>query len=645
MVRRNSVLVSTNMNGINETFETLETLETLETIQIREIVEIFPPNVFIKYKKETEVNELESLFSHVIETDVISYPSFVKPEDQVSLGKFLLLLSPVLVFGILLCVPLPAFASEKIKERVKSTSVSELESLNEIGKNNGFKVFYPSAIREKMALEAKRIKSGGNGGKTSIGRRLVEKVIKKAPLFKPKFQEKEILLEVMEPIIDKIVVINRSNVSNASKIISNKIENIYFLLFPAVIGINRIERIRDVRGGGLTAVFGWLGSAWGYRKSVEKVLNLVRGKKTKSSNSDTNSNSSNSSNWSDFFSSENSNTSNTPTPDTTIVSFIKQVGASSGSVLVIWYFLAVYNKSRRRGKKLPVPEFILPDLVPEVRHVPFKEKLYNFAMTLIDLSTPTPYAIILLALFIYFFKYAGKENNPIDNAFSFVNTLFQQLVKATETTQNYLAEELRRTNEEAKNAQKELKEEHRLQREKLTEELNVCQKDMGESLIFNQYSGQVNQQLRSHLDTCERLLSKEEEKSLITSRKISQFKAIIKNEDGSFNEQKFDTLASEVQDVIQNDLMSSQALQKVSQRWEDRMLNIDRSLPAFPVKKVVEYNSPVDKFIDGIFNIFGIQTRPSENSHSSQKNSRESRESRESRARYENGGDPISEGK
>ena len=85
MVRRNSVLVSTNMNGINETFE------TFETIQIREIVEIFPPNVFIKYKKETEVNELESLFSHVIETDVISYPSFVKPEDQVSLGKFLLL--------------------------------------------------------------------------------------------------------------------------------------------------------------------------------------------------------------------------------------------------------------------------------------------------------------------------------------------------------------------------------------------------------------------------------------------------------------------------------------------------------------------------------------------------------------------------
>jgi hypothetical protein len=82
-----------------------------------------------------------------------------------------------------------------------------------------------------------------------------------------------------------------------------------------------------------------------------------------------------------------------------------------------------------------VPEFILPDLVPEVRRVSTKEKLYNFAMKLIDLSTPTPYAIILLAIFIYFFVYAGKGNNPVDNAFSFVNTLFQQLVKATEATE------------------------------------------------------------------------------------------------------------------------------------------------------------------------------------------------------------------
>ena len=339
-------------------------------------------------------------------------------------------------------------------------------------------------------------------------------------------------------------------------------------------------------------------------------INIRNSNSSNSSNSDTNSNNSN---WSDFFPSDNSNsrTSNTPAPDKTIVSFIKQVGASSGSVLVIWYFLAVYNKSRRTGKKLPVPEFIFPDLVPEVRRVPFKERLYNFAMTLIDLSTPTPYAIILLALFIYFFKYAGKENNPVDNAFSFVNTLFQQLVKATETTQNFLTEELKRTNEEAKKAQEELKEEHRLQREKLTQELNVCQNDMGESLITNQYSVQVNNQLHVHLDTCERLLAMEEEKGLITSRKISQFKAIIKNEDGSFNEQKFDTLASEVQEVIHNDLMNSDNLQKINQRAEDRLFNIDRSLPQYP-KKIVQ-NNPFVEGLEGVLKIFGFGPKNSKN--------------------------------
>lgn len=409
MVRRNSVLVTTNVNGINKT---METFEKLETIQIGEIVEIFPPNVFIKYKKETEVNELESLFSHVIETDVISYPSFVKPEDQVSLRKFLLLLSPVLVFGILLCVPLPAFASEKIKERVKervkSFSVNDLENLNKIGETNGFKVIPPRTIRERIASEAQKLKS--TKGRKVFPRSLKDPVVKKVPLFllknfKPTFVKKEILLEVLEPHVENIIVTNCTN--HISKNISNKIENIYFLLFPAAIGINRIESIQGTRGGALPAVFGWLGNAWGYRNSVKKVLNVIRGKKTKPSNS-------NSSNWSDFFPSENSRTSNT-NPDTNFVSLIKQLGASSGSVLLLWYFLAVYNKSLRTGKKLPVPEFILSDLVVEVRRVPFKEKLYNFAMTLIDLSTPTSYAIILLAMFIYFLKYAGKENNPVDN--------------------------------------------------------------------------------------------------------------------------------------------------------------------------------------------------------------------------------------
>ena len=70
MVRRNSVLVTTNVNGINKT---METFEKFETIQIGEIVEIIPPNKYVFIKKETEVSELESLFSHVIETDLISY--------------------------------------------------------------------------------------------------------------------------------------------------------------------------------------------------------------------------------------------------------------------------------------------------------------------------------------------------------------------------------------------------------------------------------------------------------------------------------------------------------------------------------------------------------------------------------------------
>lgn len=341
---------------------------------------------------------------------------------------------------------------------------------------------------------------------------------------------------------------------------------------------------------------------------MEQVIDVVRGKKQPK----------NETNWTDFFPSETNNTNKSDKNN--FGSVISQMGMSGGSVLAIWYFLALYNKSRREGKKLPVPEFILPDLVPEVRRVTFKEKLYNFGMKLIDLSTPTPYAIILLATFIYFFVYAGKSTNPIDNAFSFVNTLFQQLVKATETTQDYLTQEIKRTSEEAKNAQKELKEEHRLQHEKLTkdhekitQELNICQNEIGESVIVNQYSGQVNHQLRKHLQTCEHRLAIEEEKNSITSHKINKFKTIIKNEDGSFNEQKFDILASEVQDLIHNDIMNSQVLQKVNYRSEDRLLNIDRSLPPFPIKKVDEYNSPGNQFIDGILNLFGIPNKQSEN--------------------------------
>lgn len=89
---------------------------------------------------------------------------------------------------------------------------------------------------------------------------------------------------------------------------------------------------------------------------------------------------------------------------------------------------------------------------------------------------------------------------------------------------------------------------------------------------------------------------------------------MIKNEDGSFNQQKFEQVASEIQDVIRNDFITSKSLQKIQQRSEDRLLNIDRSLPPFPIKKVVEYNTPVNQFIDGILNLFGIQTRPSEKS-------------------------------
>jgi len=571
---------------------------------------------------------------HFIESDLFSYPSNIRLEDQIGLKDFILLMTPILCIGILLFFPFPAFASEKIKKRVKSTSVSDL---NEIAKANGFKVLYPSYVREEMASEALKVKSLNKLRKTPIGRRLVEKVekvVKTSPLFhfKPNFQEKiekELFLTVGEPIIEKIVTINAINATNKNKILFNKFDNSYLFLFPPAIAILQSvdsefyqlpnhyqlsEKIRAIRVGALPAVLGWFGQAWGLKKNVEELLGIVRGKKQPK-------NEKNEPNWTEFFPSE-SNKSNTNKSEKNLSLFLTQATASGGTFFLVWYFLAIYNKSRREGKKLPVPEFILPDLVPEVRRVTFKEKLYNFAIKLIDLSTPTPYAIILLGTLIYFFVYAGKSNNPVDNAFSFVNTLFQQLVKSTEAAQEYLTEEIKRTNLEAKNAQNELKQEHKLQHEKLTkehekvkQELHICQNDIGESVMVNQYSGQVNNNLRSHLQTCERRLAIEEEKNSITSNKINKFKTIIKNEDGSFNEQKFDQLAAEVQDIIHNDIMNTQVLQKVHSRSEDRLLNIDRSLPPFPIKRVervVEYKTPANQFIDGILNIFGIQTQVSQ---------------------------------
>jgi hypothetical protein len=228
----------------------------------------------------------------------------------------------------------------------------------------------------------------------------------------------------------------------------------------------------------------------------------------------------------------------------------------------------------------------LPDLVPDVRRVTFKEKLSNLVIRLIDLSTPVPYAIIILATFIYFFVYASRENNPIDNAFTFVNTLFKQLVKETETTQTYLTEEIRRTKEEAKHAQKELKEEHRLQREKLTENLNTCENEKSESLVANTYLGQVNHNLNGNLQRCEHYSSTEHEKNTIISEKIRQFETIIKNEDGSFNQQQFDQLASQVRDVVENEITNPKTLRKIYQRSEERLHQIERSHPPFSQKPV-----------------------------------------------------------
>ena len=233
-------------------------------------------------------------------------------------------------------------------------------------------------------------------------------------------------------------------------------------------------------------------------------------------------------------------------------------------------------------------------------------------MKLIDLSTPTPYAIILLATFIYFFVYAGKGNNPVDNAFSFVNTLFQQLVKATETTQEYLTEEIKRTNLEAKNAQNELKEEHRIQRERLTQHLNTCENEIIDIGHTNQYLEQMNHHKHANLERCEQMLSIEEEKNSITYNKIGQFKEIIKKEDGSFNEEKFMLLQGEIREILHEDLTNSKALQKVHQRSQERLLAMERSAPLFPSKKVVQHNRRVNKLMDGILNLFGIQTKPTE---------------------------------
>ena len=575
-----------------------------ETIQIGEIIEVILP----QKKKSQNIQNEEVRF---IDTEVISYVSSIKKEDEIHLEKFLILMAPILFIGMFLFLPLPAFAAEKMKQKVKSPSANDFNYLDEIGKANGFKVIYPSYIREKIALEAKIAKAAG---KKISGRRLVEKIIKKTPLFNPKFQAKEILLPVLEPVIDKILVTNSTNN------IANKIENNYLFLFPAAIGIlqslnqeTNIFSLPTIRGGALPVVLGWLGSAWGLKKNVEQVIDVVRGKKQEK----------NELKWNDFFSSENSNKDEKNAKTTNFISLVKQAGTSGGSIFLVWYFLAIYNKSRREGKKLPVPEFILPDLVPEVRRVTFREKLYNLVKNLVDLSTPTPYAIIILATFIYFFVYAGKGPNPIDNAFSFVNTLFQQLVKATESTQAYLTEEIRRTTEEAKNAQKELKEEHRLQREKLTKSLNSCENEMSESLVTNNYLTQINQNLNGHLQMCEQQYSIEYEKNRITSKKIGEFGSFIKNQDGSFNQQKFDALAAEIQDVIHNEITNGKTLEKIQQRSEDRLYNIERSHPPFPKKKVVEYDTPANQLIDGILNLFGIQTKPAENKYVARRSSQE----------------------
>jgi hypothetical protein len=383
-------------------------------VQIGEIIDIIPPS---RQRK----NDYQSQSTHFIESDLFTYPSNTLSEDQVTLNDFFVVIGPIICIGIFLFFPLPALAGEKIKQKVKATPVREL---NEIAKANGFTVRYPSAVREQIAFEALKVKSVGK----KIGRRLVDKVEKIPPLFyfKPRFQDKELFIKVGEPIIEKIFI---TNGINGNKILLNKFENSYLFLFASAIGILQLvdsenvvltlEKLEKIRGGALPAVLGWFSQA---KKNVEQVRDVVRGKNPPK----------NEANWADFFPSEgSSNTNKSDKNNTNFGSVLSQINASGGSgasLIAIWYFLALYNKSKREGNKLL-------DLVPEIRRVSFKEKLYNFAMKLIDLSTPTPYAIILLATFIYFFVYAGKGNNPVDNAFSFVNTLFQQLVKATEATE------------------------------------------------------------------------------------------------------------------------------------------------------------------------------------------------------------------
>jgi hypothetical protein len=56
-------------------------------------------------------------------------------------------------------------------------------------------------------------------------------------------------------------------------------------------------------------------------------------------------------------------------------------------------------------------------------------------------------------------------------------------------------------------------------------------------------------------------------------------------------------------------LTSSKTLQKVHQRSQERLSASERSAPLFPSKKIVQYNSPANRIMDGIFNLFGIQTK------------------------------------
>jgi hypothetical protein len=88
-----------------------------QLIQIGEIIDIIQyKKPSIERKNDNQTNDLEVVDAfHFIESDLFSYPSNIRPEDQIGLKDFILLMTPVLCIGILLFFPFPAFASEKIK--------------------------------------------------------------------------------------------------------------------------------------------------------------------------------------------------------------------------------------------------------------------------------------------------------------------------------------------------------------------------------------------------------------------------------------------------------------------------------------------------------------------------------------------------